>query len=105
MLRLTNILCSIVIGFPICGCVVLIEALLQWKYLHSQNQMGLRAAVAMIYVYFFVFCTCVDVTAFVWMSEIFPTPIRSRGVSIGFLAYFIGAITYTTPAALQMRTV
>ncbi|KAH8693584.1 general substrate transporter [Talaromyces proteolyticus] len=93
------------IGFPLSGCVVLIEALLQWKYLDSSNETGLRGAVAMIYVYFFVFCTCVDVTAFVWMSEIFPTTIRSRGISIGFFAYFVGAITYTTPAALQMKTV
>ena len=37
------------------------------------------------------------------MSEIFPTTIRDKGISLGFFSYFVGAITYTTPSALAFK--
>ncbi|KAH8696291.1 general substrate transporter [Talaromyces proteolyticus] len=91
------------IGFPLLAVCLLVEGILQWKYLDSTNKSGLYACVVFIYLFFFIFCLCIDVTSFIWVSEIFPTAIRSKGVSIGFFAYFTGALTYTTPGALIIK--
>ena len=42
---------------------------------------------------------------FVYVSEIFPTTLRAKGIAMGFAAYFVGAITFTTPAATAARTI
>ncbi|KAH8696454.1 general substrate transporter [Talaromyces proteolyticus] len=93
------------IGFPGLGVVLLIEALLQRQYLDSNNKAGLGACAAMLYVYMVIYTVCIDATSFVWMSEIFPTTTRSKGVGLGFFAYSVGAITYTTPSALEFRNI
>ncbi|KAH8704794.1 general substrate transporter [Talaromyces proteolyticus] len=95
----------LLIGFPILACILLTEGILQWKYVGTDNHVGLGAAVAVLYLYFIVFCGCIDVTQFVWAAEIFPTSIRSRGTGISTFGYFVGAITYTTPSAVAMRNI
>jgi hypothetical protein len=41
----------------------------------------------------------------VWAAEIFPTTIRAKGLSLALFAYFVGAITYTTPSVLAFKTI
>lgn len=36
-------------------------------------------------------------------AEIFPTTIRAKGIALAFFSYFLGAITYTTPAPTALR--
>ena len=81
---------------------LLIEGVLQSRYLGSDNQAGLAACVAFMFIYLVCF-QFVDAPAFIYVSEIFPTAIRAKGNSLGFFAYFVGAITYTTPAALAFK--
>ena len=90
------------IGFPSLAVTLLVEGLLQRQYLGSDNQPGLRACVAIIAVYFAV-DQLIDGPGFIWMSEIFPTVIRAKGISIGFASYFVACITYTTPGALAFK--
>ncbi|KAL6246482.1 hypothetical protein RBB50_006719 [Rhinocladiella similis] len=92
------------IGFPALALCLLLEAVLQSQYLGTDNKPGLAACVAIIYVYIVLFQT-VDGPSFIWMSEIFPTTIRAKGISLGFFSYFVGAITYTTPAPLAFRNI
>jgi len=94
----------LLIGFPGLAACLLMEALLQWKYLGSNNNVGLGACIAVIYLYIVIF-QCVDGASFIWMSEIFPTNIRAKGISLGFFSYFVGAITYTTPSVLAFKTI
>jgi hypothetical protein len=75
---------------------------LQWQFLGTDHKGGLAACVLIIYVYIVMF-QCVDGPSFIWMSEIFPTNIRGRGIGLGFFSYFVGAITYTTPSALAFK--
>ena len=90
------------IGFPALACCLLLEGVLQYKYLGTDNKAGLAACVAVIYIYIVCF-QLVDGPAFIWVSEIFPTTIRAKGNSLGFFSYFVGAITYTTPSALAFK--
>lgn len=93
---------SKVIGFPgLAGCLFA-EGLLQWKYLGTDNKAGNGAALFFIFLYI-VFYQCVDAPSFVWAAEIFPTNIRAKGVSLALFAYFVGAITYTTPSVLAFK--
>ncbi|KAJ9609817.1 hypothetical protein H2200_006146 [Cladophialophora chaetospira] len=92
------------IGFPALALCLLLEGVLQWQYLGSDNKAGLAACVLIIYVYIVMF-QCVDGPSFIWMSEIFPTNIRGRGIGLGFFSYFVGAITYTTPSALAFKNI
>lgn len=90
------------IGFPgLAGCL-LAEGLLQWKYLGSDKAAGNAACLFFIFLYI-VFYQCVDAPSFVWSAEIFPTTIRAKGISLSLFAYFVGAITYTTPSALAFK--
>ncbi|KIX02609.1 uncharacterized protein Z518_08551 [Rhinocladiella mackenziei CBS 650.93] len=92
------------IGFPGLAVCLLLEGILQWKYLGTDNKGGLAACLVFIYIYIVIF-QCVDGPSFIWMAEIFPTTIRARGISLGFFSYFVGAITYTTPSALAFKNI
>ncbi|ETI27393.1 hypothetical protein G647_09583 [Cladophialophora carrionii CBS 160.54] len=92
------------VGFPAMAVCLLLEGVLQSRYLGTDHKAGLAGCVAVIYVYIVVF-QCVDGPAFIWMSEIFPTNIRGRGIGLGFFSYFVGAITYTTPSALAFKNI
>ncbi|KPI40243.1 Low-affinity glucose transporter HXT3 [Cyphellophora attinorum] len=89
-------------GFPLVAIILVIEGVLQSKYLGTDHQAGLAACVLVIFVYIVVF-QAIDAPAFIWIAEIFPTNIRGRGIGLGFFAYFVGAITYSTPSALAFR--
>ncbi|GFF77997.1 probable metabolite transport protein CsbC [Aspergillus lentulus] len=92
-------------GFIGQGLTLLVEALLQWKYLDTHNQPGLSACVAFLFVYMLFFNMCTDGPSWAWMAEVFPTTARSRGIGLGLFSYFVGTITYTTPGALAFRNI
>ncbi|KAF4168584.1 hypothetical protein CNMCM6936_001898 [Aspergillus lentulus] len=87
------------------GLTLLVEALLQWKYLDTHNQPGLSACVAFLFVYMLFFNMCTDGPFWAWIAEVFPTTARSRGIGLGLFSYFVGTITYTTPGALAFRNI
>ncbi|KAJ0423083.1 general substrate transporter [Aspergillus carlsbadensis] len=92
-------------GFIGQGLTLLIEAILQWKYLNSDNQHGLSACLAFLFLYMLFFNMCTDGPSWAWMAEVFPTTARSRGIGLGLFSYFVGTITYTTPGALAFRNI
>ncbi|GFF53228.1 probable metabolite transport protein CsbC [Aspergillus lentulus] len=92
-------------GFIGQGLTLLVEALLQWKYLDTHNQPGLSACVAFLFVYMLFFNMCTDGPSWAWIAEVFPTTARSRGIGLGLFSYFVGTIIYTTPGALAFRNI
>lgn len=91
------------IGSPVTGAVLLIEALLQKHYLGTNDRVSNGAAVAFIYLYIVVY-QLVDVPSFVWCSEIFPTTIRAKGIGLCMFSYFVGFVTFATPGPMQLKT-
>ena len=49
-------------------------------------------------------CKGVDAPSFVWASEVFPTTLRAKGVSLAVFAYFVGTITFSTPAPVALNS-
>ena len=94
-----------VIGFPLTALFLLGEALLQWRYLDSDNKAGLSACVLFFFLYIVAYDVCIDPTTFCYVAEIWPTTIRSKGIALAWFAYFVGAITYTAPSALAFKTI
>jgi hypothetical protein len=100
---LTDMALATVAGFVGQGLTLLAEALLQWKYLESNNKPGLGACIAFLFLYMLFFNMCTDGPSWAWMAEVFPNTARSRGIGLALFSYFVGTITYTTPGALAFR--
>jgi hypothetical protein len=79
--------------------VLIFEAVLQKYYLGSTNTAGVNAAVAFFFIFIFVYGSTVDCAAYVYISEIWPTHLRSEGTTIGLVSFFSCAIAYTSPAS------
>jgi hypothetical protein len=67
------------------GCVacLLVEAALDATMPGQHNIAGLRASVAMLFLFFMFFNGGVDCTVYPYLSEIFPTHLRVKGMSLG----------------------
>ena len=90
------------IGFPALAINLLIEALLQRKYLGTDSRGGNIACVAFIFLFIILF-QFIDAPSFVWSAEIFPTTIRAKGVGLAMFGYFVGFITFSTPGPVAFR--
>ncbi|KAK5331687.1 hypothetical protein LTR93_000692 [Exophiala xenobiotica] len=93
------------IGYPLIAVILLVEALLQKYFVGTTNKGGNAACVVFIFLYISAYSFFLDPAQFVYVSEIFPTTIRAKGVGIAFFAYFVGAITYTAPAAVAFKNI
>jgi hypothetical protein len=87
------------------AAVLLINALLQKTYVGTDNKAGNAACVVFIFMFISVYSFFIDPPQFVFVSETFPTTIRAKGIGIAFFAYFLGAITYTAPAAVAFKNI
>lgn len=109
-----------VTGFASVACILFTEALLQWKYQGTSYKPGNDACILFIFLFIAFFqvricplksfeiplkhSKCLDAPAFVWSAEIFPTNIRSKGVSLAIFSYFVGTITFSTPAPVALQS-
>jgi hypothetical protein len=94
-----------VIGYPATAACLLTEAMLQKEYLGTTHKAGNSAAAFILFLYITCFDLFIDASSFVYISEIWPTTIRSKGIALGWAGYFLGAITYTAPAAVGFATI
>ncbi|KAF7563849.1 hypothetical protein G7046_g248 [Stylonectria norvegica] len=95
----------LLIGFPLTALCLLAEALLQRQYVASDNKAGNAAAVLFLFLYITCYDLFIDPISFVYVAEIWPTTLRSKGIALAWFAYFVGAITYTTPSALAFKNI
>lgn len=90
------------IGFPAIAANLLIEAMLQLKYVGTDDQAGNSAAVACIFLFIILF-QFIDAPSFVWCSEIWPTTVRAKGIGLSMASYFIGFVTFSAPGPLAFK--
>ncbi len=91
-----------VIGYPLLALLLLSQALLQNAFIDTTSKGGLAACLLFLILYIIAY-QFVDAPSFIWASEIWPTTIRAKGISLTFFAYFVGGLTYTTPSALAFK--
>ncbi|KAL4896604.1 general substrate transporter [Aspergillus ambiguus] len=75
------------------GCTLSLVFLcaLSARYLGTDHAPGLRAAVFFIYFYTFWWCFFMDATQYIYVAEIFPNHLRSRGVALGIGAFYLSS--------------
>jgi MFS family permease len=73
----------IAFGVLACMATLIVEAALVAEFVPSNNTSALQAAVAMLFIYIFFYSICLDGTQFSYLSEIFPTHLRAKGVCLG----------------------
>lgn len=92
-------------GGYMCAATLIVEAVLQKYYIDGTSKSGTNAAVALYFIFIFVYGSTVDCAAYVYVSEIWPTHLRSQGNTIGLASFFAFAIAYTSPATLAFQQV
>ncbi|CZR70281.1 related to glucose facilitated diffusion protein [Phialocephala subalpina] len=95
----------LVAGGFINSTLLAIEAALESQYLHSTNQSGIQAAVAMYFLIAFFYTCTIECTGYVYGCEIWPTYLRSKGATISFIGFFLTSIWATAPASLATSTI
>ncbi|KFY90897.1 hypothetical protein V501_01907 [Pseudogymnoascus sp. VKM F-4519 (FW-2642)] len=75
---------NILLGACELGCVacLLVEAALDATMPEQHNIAGLRASVAMLFLFFMLFNGGVDCSVYPYLTEIFPTHLRVKGMSL-----------------------
>jgi len=82
------------------------EAALQAQYLGTDNVAGQGAAI--FFLFFFIFpwwCGCMDATIYVYLSEIFPSYLRSQGQSIGMGSFAICVMIALVAAPIGLANI
>jgi len=95
----------VVTGGYLCSATLVCEAILQKYYLGSENKIGLQASVAMFFVFIVFYGSTIDCAAYVYISEIWPTRLRSTGASIGLVSFFATSIAYNSPSSFAFATI
>lgn len=92
----------LLIGSTGCICCLIFEAALTAEYAGTTFKPGLRAAVFFVFFYIFWWCFFMDATQFVYLSEIFPNHLRSQGVALGMIAFYLSSeiVLVATPVAM-----
>lgn len=83
-------------GILACMVTLIIEAALVANFVPSNNNAALQAAVAMFFLFQVPYGLCLDGTQFAYLGELFPTHLRSKGVSLG-----VAMISFTNIIWLQ----
>ncbi|KAJ5080813.1 general substrate transporter [Penicillium angulare] len=89
---------SLVIGISGCGVSLIFEAALSATYVGTTNHAGLSAGVFFLFLFISFYGCFVDAATYVYCSEIFPTHIRSRGMSWSLAILFLSTVAYLIPA-------
>jgi MFS family permease len=70
------------IGLMGCAICISIEAALTAKFVTSNNQPALEAAVAMFFVWFVFYGVFLECVQFAYVTEIFPNHLRAKGTCL-----------------------
>lgn len=71
------------IGLVTCAAAILIQMILQMKYVGTTNKAGLGGATAMIYLFQALYSLFLDGPSYFYVAEIWPSHLRTRGFAIG----------------------
>lgn len=75
-----------------------IEAALVAEYADSTNEAALRAAVAIMFLYVFGFQGCLNGTQWAFVSEIWPSHMRPKGLAMGLVSIMVTNICFVQAA-------
>lgn len=89
------------------GCItcLIFMAALTAEFLGTSNTAGLRATVFFFFFFVFWWCFFMDATQYVYLSEIFPHHLRSQGVALGMVAFFLSSEVSLVAAPVALNEI
>lgn len=93
------------IGVIGCALSIVLEAAMVGKYAGTDNKVGNGFGVLFLYVFVTFYGGCMDVTTYVYCSEIFPTRVRAQGVGFSVSGLFLTALIYTEAAPTAFNNI
>lgn len=98
-----NIIMSI--GTIVCSIVLSIETALVAKFLGTTNTDGLAAAVAFLFLFLFTFNLFMEGPSYYYASEVFPTHVRAKGMTINVIGFCIVNLLWLEIAPTAFKTI
>lgn len=74
-------------------------------YLGTPAGPGVRALVALYFIFGAYFTSTIECTSYVYGSEIWPTHLRSEGSTIAYASFFGNAIAYSAPVSVGLAAI
>lgn len=62
------------------------------RYAGTGNRVGCGFGIFFVFLFTTCYAGCLDVTSYVYCSEIFPTNMRTTGMGVAIVAYFAPAL-------------
>ncbi|KAF7198575.1 Sugar transporter STL1 [Pseudocercospora fuligena] len=86
--------------FGFTGCVVALtgECITVSKFQDTGHRSAAIGAVFFLYLHVAIFASTCDATTYIYASEIFPTPVRAKGLAISVSGLFVATIIFTSAA-------
>ncbi|KAK6364416.1 hypothetical protein LTS17_012181 [Exophiala oligosperma] len=79
-------------GFTSCVIALIGECISVARYQKTAGHSSAVAAVFFLFLEVAVFASTLDATSYVYPSEIFPTPVRAKGMAVSVAGLFLGSI-------------
>ncbi|OAG35679.1 hypothetical protein AYO21_10150 [Fonsecaea monophora] len=105
LFQLTYMAPDTVVGLPAMAAALLAEALLSRRYVATDDKAGNAACIVFLFLFVFTLDMTLGPSIFIYVSELWPTPLRAKGLAIAWFTYFLGAITYTSSSALAFEKI
>jgi len=86
--------------FGFAGCVVALigECITVSIFQRTGHSSAASAAVFFLFLHIACFSVSVDATSYIYASEIFPTPVRAKGLSVSISGLFVATIIFLQAA-------
>ncbi|CAG9996134.1 unnamed protein product [Clonostachys byssicola] len=85
-----------VIGFAGCAIALGLEGVMLALYQGTSNQAGIGAAVFFLFLHIVFYGGCIDATTYVYVTEIWPMHIRSKGSALATTGLFLSSLILQT---------
>lgn len=93
------------IGVVGCAISIILESAMVAEYASTANKVGNGFGVFFIYLFVTFYGGCMDVSTYVYCSEIFPTRLRAQGVGFSVSGLFLTALIYTEAAPTAFNNI
>jgi len=93
------------IGLVILAVLMSCYTALTAQFIDSTNLAGQKAAVAMLYLFFFFYAATVDGPTWFYTAELFPTHLRSKGMVIGTGTYALSSLIWVMSGPTAIKTI
>ncbi|CAG9992928.1 unnamed protein product, partial [Clonostachys byssicola] len=94
-----------VLGFAGCAASLIGESVSVAHYQSTASHSAAVAAVFFLFLEVAVFSSTIDATSYVYPSEIFPTPLRAKGMAVSAAGLFLASLIILIPAPTAFENI